>query len=158
MTAQRFEATAEPRANGRIAIRLPFDPAVAWGDKDRHHVVGSIHGIPVRGSVVRRDDGPCLELGPAWCRSGSVSVGNTVAVELRAEGPLLDDLGPELRAALDADPAARRVFESLPTFYRKAIVREVDGVKRAETRQRNLAQVMDRLRTGQLDHAASSNS
>jgi uncharacterized protein YdeI (YjbR/CyaY-like superfamily) len=93
MTAQRFEATAEARANGRIAIRLPFDPAVAWGDKDPH-----------------------------------------------------------------ADPAARRAFESLPTFYRKAIVREVDGVKRAETRQRNLAQVMDRLGTGQLDHAASSNS
>ena len=31
MTAQRFEATVEPRSNGGIAIRLPFDPDVAWG-------------------------------------------------------------------------------------------------------------------------------
>jgi hypothetical protein len=145
MTAQRFEATAAPRANGGIAIRLPFDPDAAWGDKDRHHVAGSIHGVPVRGSVVRRDDGPWLEFGPAWCRSGSVSAGDTVGVRLQPEGPVLDDLGPELRAALDADPAARRAFESLPTFYRKAIVREVDGVKRPETRERNLAHVMDRL-------------
>jgi uncharacterized protein YdeI (YjbR/CyaY-like superfamily) len=62
---------------------------------------------------------------------------------------VLAELGPELRAALDADPAARRAFESLATFYRKAIVREVDGVKRAETRERNLAHVMDRLRTSE---------
>ena len=104
------------------------------------------HGVRVRGSLVRRDDAPYLELGPAWCRSGTVSVGDTVAVRLEPEGPQLDDLGPELRAALDADPAARRAFESLATFYRKAIVREVDGVKRPETRRRNLAAAMDRLR------------
>jgi hypothetical protein len=146
MTAQQFQATVEPRPNGGIAVRLPFDPDAAWGAKDRHHITGSVHGVPVRGSLVRRDDAPYLELGPAWCRSGTVSVGETVTVHLQPEGPQLDDLGPELRAALDADPAARRVFESLPTFYRKAIVREVDGVKRPETRQRNLAAVLDRLR------------
>jgi hypothetical protein len=157
MTARRFEATVEPRPNGGIAIRLPFDPNAAWGAKDRHHVVGSVHGIPVRGSLVHRDDAPYLELGPAWCRSGAVPVGETVPVLLEPEGPQLDDLGPELRAALDADPAARRAFESLPTFYRKAIVREVDGVKRPETRQRNLEAVLDRLRQSP-DHAASSNS
>jgi hypothetical protein len=148
MTAQRFRATVEPRANGSVAIRLPFDPDAAWGGKDRHYVAGSIHGVRVRGSLVRRGDGRWLELGPAWCRSGRVSAGDTVEVDLQPEGPQLDDLGPELRAALDAEPAARRAFESLATFYRKAIVREVDGVKRPETRERNLARVMDRLRTG----------
>ena len=146
MMAQRFQATVEPRTNGGIAVRLPFDPNAAWGTKDRHHVAGSVHGVRVRGSLVRRDEAPYLELGPAWCRSGAVSVGDTVTVHLEPEGPQLDDLGPELRAALDADPAARRVFESLATFYRKAIVREVDGVKRPETRRRNLAAALDRLR------------
>ena len=154
MTAQRFEAVVEPRSNGGISIRLPFDPDEVWGDKDRHYVAGSIHGFRVRGSLVRRDDAPYLELGPAWCRSGIVAAGDRVAVRLEPEGPQLDDLGPELRAALEADPAARRAFESLATFYRKAIVREVDGVKRPETRQRNLAAAMDRLRSG--DHGAAA--
>ena len=148
MTARRFEATVEGRSSGGISIRLPFDPDVAWGAKDRHYVAGSIHGFRVRGSLVRRDDVPYLELGPAWCRSGIVSAGDRVAVRLEPEGPQLDDLGPELRAALDADPAARRTFESLATFYRKAIVREVDGAKRPETRQRNLEAAMRRLRSG----------
>ena len=149
MTVEPFEAVVEPRSNGGIAVRLPFDPDVAWGEKDRHHVAGSIHGIRIRGSLVRRDGAPYLELGPSWCRSGLVAAGDRVAVWLEPEGPQLDDLGPELRAALDADPAARRAFESLATFYRKAIVREVDGVKRPETRQRNLAAAMDRLRSNE---------
>ena len=83
-----------------------------------------------------------------------MAAGDRVAVRLEPEGPQLDDLGPELRAALDADPAARRAFESLATFYRKAIVREVDGAKRPETRQRNLAAAMDRLRSGDPRAAA----
>ena len=148
MTARQFEATVEPRSTGGIAIRLPFEPDTVWGDKDRHHVAGTIEGIPVRGSLVRHDEAPYLELGPAWCRPGAVSAGDRVAVRLEPEGPQLDDLGPELRAALEADPAARRAFESLATFYRKAIVRDVDGVKRPETRRRNLEAAMDRLRQG----------
>ena len=148
MTAeQRFEATVDGRSNGGIAIRLPFDPDATWGAKDRHHVAGSIHGISVRGSLVRRDEAAYLELGPSWSRPGIVAPGDRVDVQLAPEGPQLDDLGPELRAALEGDPAARRAFEALPTFYRKAIVREVDGVKRAETRRRNLAAAMDRLQS-----------
>ena len=149
MNAQRFEALVEPRSNGGISIRIPFDPDEAWGEKDRHYVAGSIHGFRVRGSLVRRDGAPYLELGPAWCRAGIVAAGDRVDVRLEPEGPQLDDLGPELRAALDADPAARRTFESLATFYRKAIVRQVDGLKRPETRQRNLASAMDRLRSAE---------
>ena len=86
--------------------------------------------------------------GPSWCRAGIVAAGDHVDVRLEPEGPQLDDLGPELRAALDADPVARRAFESLATFYRKQIVREVDGAKRQETRDRQLAEAMDRLRSG----------
>jgi hypothetical protein len=144
---RHFEAVAEGRTGGGIAVRLPFDPDGEWGAKDRHHVSGSIHGVPVRGSLTRRDDAPYLELGPAWCRSGMVRDGDTVRVRLEPEGPQVDDLGPEFRAALDADREARRAFEALATFYRNELVRSVDGVKRPETRMRNLDAAMERLRT-----------
>ena len=143
---RQFEAVAEGRKGGGIAVRLPFDPDGEWGAKDRHYVNGSIHGFPVRGSLTRRDDAPYLELGPAWCRSGIVKDGDTVRVRLEPEGPQLEDLGPEFRAALDAHPDARRTFESLATFYRNDLVRSVDGVKRPETRARNLEAAMERLR------------
>jgi hypothetical protein len=143
---RQFEAIAEGRKAGGIAVRLPFDPDDAWGARDRHHVSGSIHGFPVRGSLTRREDAAYLELGPAWCRSGIVKDGDPVRVRLEPEGPQLDDLGPEFRAALDGDAGARRAFESLATFYRNELVRNVDGVKRPETRARNLEAAMERLR------------
>jgi hypothetical protein len=39
-------------------------------------------------------------------------------------------------------------FESLATFYRMAVVREADGVKRPATGARNRAAAIDRLRSG----------
>ena len=145
--SEQFEAVAEGRKGGGITVRLPFDPDVAWGAKDRHYVAGSVHGLPVRGSLTRHDDAPYLELGPAWCRSGLVKDGATVRVRLGPEGPQVEDLGPEFRAALEADPGARRAFESLATFYRNELVRSVDGVKRPATRARNLDAAMERLRS-----------
>jgi hypothetical protein len=66
--------------------------------------------------------------------------------EFEAEGPQVEVLRPEFRAAPDADPAARRTFESLATFHRKELVGSVDGVKRPEIRLRNLDAAMERLR------------
>ena len=48
-------------------------------------------------------------------------------------------------ATLEICPV-RRQFESLATFYRNELVRSVDGVKRPETRARNLEAAMERLR------------
>ncbi|HET7828466.1 MAG TPA: YdeI/OmpD-associated family protein [Candidatus Limnocylindrales bacterium] len=143
---REFEAVADRRTGGGIAIRLPFDPDEAWGAKDRHHVAGSINAVPVRGALTRRDDAAYLDLGPSWSRLGVVADGDAVRVRLAPEGPQVEELGPEFRAALEADPAARRTFESLATFYRKELVRSVDGVKRPETRARNLDAAMERLR------------
>ena len=147
MSSERFEAEIEGRTNGGIAIRVPFDPDRAWGEKDAHYVAGTIHGIRVRGKLVLRGRDPYLELGPAWCRSPGVAAGDRVQVVLEAEGPQLDTLPPDLRAALDADPVARRAFVSLATFYRKGFVRGVEEAKRPETRARRIAETLEALRS-----------
>lgn len=148
MKVRQFEAVAAGRKGGGIAVRLPFDPNTAWGDKARHYVTGTVHGMRVRGRLAERDGAAYLELGPSWCPAGLVKDGDRVRVRLEPEGPQVEDLGPELRAALDADPTARRAFESLATFHRKEIVDSVDGVKTAATRARNLDSAMARLRSG----------
>ena len=148
MTAERFDADVEARTNGGIAIRLPFDPDDAWGEKDAHYVAGSIQGIRMRGKLVRRGTNPYLELGPSWCRSPGFGTGDRVQVVLEPEGPQLADLHPDFRAALDADPDARRSFESLATFYRKGFVRDIDGAKRPETRRRRLDKLIAACESG----------
>jgi hypothetical protein len=82
-----FSAVLEPRRGGGIAISVPFDPAAAWGDKDRHYVAGSIESWRVRGTLTAVGDGHFLLLGPAWCRDPRVGPGSHVTVTLAPEGP-----------------------------------------------------------------------
>ena len=91
MDPQRFSTRLAVRSGGGFRIELPFDPAVAWGRRDRFHIAGSIAGYPVRGEV--RTDGTtaALELGPAWCRDPRLIDGLMVDVELALEGPAMPD-------------------------------------------------------------------
>jgi uncharacterized protein YdeI (YjbR/CyaY-like superfamily) len=45
----------------------------------------------------------------------------------------------DLMAAIDADPAARAMFDVLTKVNRFALIHRVNGVKRAETRERKIA-------------------
>lgn len=139
MNAQRFIAQVEPRPRGSIAIRLPFDPSTVWGDKDRHYVTGSIEGRRLRGKLTPMEPGTYyLQLGPAWCRDRRLAPGEPVSVELEPEGPQLYSMAPDIATALTAEPAARRFFESLATFYRNGYIDWIEQAKRPETRAKRI--------------------
>jgi hypothetical protein len=120
---QEFKATAEGRPGGGMAIKLPFEPAVAWGERERYDVTGTINGHRVRGKLAPRSGRFVLELGPTWCRDATIAIGAQVVVLLIPEGPQLSGMAEDIAAALDAEPDARRFFESLATFYRKNFIR-----------------------------------
>jgi hypothetical protein len=152
MSTKTFTATVEARARGGITIKLPFDPSAEWGDKQRHDVTGTIGRRKVRGRLTPIDGAHYLELGPAWCRDSSVAVGARVAVALSPEGPQVASLAPDLAAALEAEPEARRFFESLPTFYRKNFVRWIEESKRPATRAKRIADAVATLKAGKRQH------
>ena len=145
-STKTFTALIEPRPRGGVAIKLPFNPAAEWGDRDRYDVTGAIAGRKVRGKLSVRATAHYLELGPAWCRDASVAAGAQVSVSLSLEGPQVGSIGADFAAALDAEPDARRYFESLPTFYRKTFVRWIDSAKRPETRAKQIAEVIETLK------------
>ena len=107
---------------GGVAIKVPFDPATAWGDKDRHYVPGTIERYGVRGSLTD-GRGHYLLLGPAWCRDPRVGPGAQVTVALEPEGPQFAALATMSGRRFEAEPGARRFFESLATFYRNGLRR-----------------------------------
>ena len=148
MTAQHFDAVLEPRPRGGVSVRLPFDPDIVWGRKDRHYVTGSIQRYGVRGVLVAVDDACYLHLGPSWCRDPRVGPGAHVSVMLEPEGPQVETMADDIRAALIDEPEARRFFESLATFYRKGYVDWIEGAKRPDTRARRIAEAIDALNAG----------
>ncbi|MEW1951980.1 YdeI/OmpD-associated family protein [Terrabacter sp. NPDC080008] len=58
----------------------------------------------------------------------------------------------DLAAALDADPAAREMFESLNGRNRYAVLYRVETAKRADTRSRRIEQLVAMLARGETIH------
>jgi hypothetical protein len=152
MSAERtFTTTVEPRPQGGVSIKLPFNPVTEWGDRDRYDVTGTVGGNRVRGKLKSRSDGHYLELGPAWCRDFQIAAGAAIQVSLAPEGPQVDALAPDIAAALDTDPQVRRFFEALPSYYRKNFMRWIDQAKRPETRANRVAETVATLKAGKRE-------
>jgi len=147
-----FHATLTSDNRGAVVIRVPFDPNLAWGDKRRHHVNGTVGGQRVRGALEERDGGYSLVLGPAWQRDGGLASGSEVVVSLAPEGPQRAALAPDIVAALDAEPEAGAFFDSLATYYRKGYLSWVDATKRRpEVRDARIAEMVILLKVGQKE-------
>ena len=145
---QSFTAAVVSDRRRRVLIPVPFDPNEAWGARLEHHVAGTVNGMGVRAVVEPIDDGgPGIVLGPAWRRDCGIGPGDTVEVVLHPEGPQRDDLAPDMRAALEAEPAAGAFWDSIAQFYRRAYLRWIDGTKRRpEVRAERIAEVVDLLK------------
>jgi hypothetical protein len=147
MAEQRFEATIV-KLKGKVVLPIPFDPNEVWGQKQRHHITGSINGHKVRGAIDWDETQPFLSLGPAWRRGAGVDVGDRVGVTLAPEGPQFADLAPDIAAALEDAPEARAFFEALATFYRKGYLKWIEGARRPETRAARIQEMVGLLRAG----------
>jgi hypothetical protein len=130
----------------RTFIALPFDPNKTWGEKERHHVTGTINGIPIRGPLVAEGDDYVLTIGPAWLRDAKLDRDAVLTVTLSPEGPQQDNMAQDVTAALASDVDARAFFESLPTFYRKNYIRWIESAKRPETRATRIAEMLTLLK------------
>jgi len=147
--AETFTTTVAADDRGRLVIRVPFDPNGAWGEKDRHHVTGTVGGRRIRGALDVVEEGYGLVLGPAWQRDADFEPGSDVVVTLAPEGPQRATLPPDVAAALDAEPAAAAFFDSLATFYRKGYLRWVDATKRQpDVRAARIAEMIELLKAG----------
>jgi uncharacterized protein YdeI (YjbR/CyaY-like superfamily) len=79
-------------------------------------------------------------------RESGIVGGDPIEVELTVDAaPRVVDVPEDLRAALEASPAAAAAWEKLAPSYRKAHVTSVLGAKAAETRARRIAAVVVKL-------------
>jgi uncharacterized protein YdeI (YjbR/CyaY-like superfamily) len=67
-------------------------------------------------------------------------------------GPAAIEVPTDLAAALDADPAARTIFENLNGRNRYAVLYRIDTAKRAETRSRRIKEFVAMLARGETPY------
>jgi uncharacterized protein YdeI (YjbR/CyaY-like superfamily) len=83
--------------------------------------------------------------GAAKCKAGDTV---TVLMELDDDKRTVE-VPAALKKVIDRDPKAREFWPKLSFTHRKEYVREIEGAKRPETREKRIAAMMDALRKGQ---------
>lgn len=127
-------------------IELPDEVAAAFGPGS-HPVRGTLAGAPFHGVVSRSGGVLRMPVKRELLDSAGVASGDTVDVVLEPDPeprPLV--VPAELRAVLDADAEAARLFDALPPAHRRAWAAYVAEAKRADTRQRRAARAPDGIR------------
>ena len=82
-------------------------------------------------------------------QKAGVAGGDEVDVDIELDtAPRVATVPPDLAAALDAEPAARRTFDGLTFSMQNYHVQSVEGAKTPETRQRRIEKSVATLREG----------
>jgi hypothetical protein len=132
------------------AIVLDDEQVAVVGDgAKRFPVVATVNGYTWRTTLTRMRGEFMVGLNREVRESAGVQAGDRVDVTLELDTAPREVAVPEaLAGALEHDAAAKRAFEGLSFTHRKEYARWVSEAKRAETRDRRVAQALARLREG----------
>jgi Bacteriocin-protection, YdeI or OmpD-Associated/Domain of unknown function (DUF1905) len=149
MGSIRLTATLVPRGPAAAVVLDDQQVAVVGEGAKRFPVVASVNGYTWRTTVTRMGGEFLVGLNRAVRREAAVEAGDTVDVELALDtAPREVDVPEALADALAADPDARMAFDRLAYTHRKEYARWIEEAKRADTRQRRVAQALQMLREG----------
>lgn len=138
----------------------PFGPATALflsdeqveelGGGKRAPVRVTIEGRSARLRLAVMDGRNCIGISKANRAALGVDLGDTVTAVIELdEAPREVELPPELVEALGTDSEAKARFEALAFTHRKEFARWVSEAKRAETKERRVAETLQMVRSGQ---------
>jgi len=131
------------------ALKPPFDVPKTFGRKGRVPVRGTINGFPFRSSLMNMGDGHMMVVNAQLRAGAKCKAGDTVDVVLDVdEEPRVVETPGYLKKIIAADAKVKAAWEKLSYTHQKEYVREIDGAKREETREKRIAQMLQNLRTG----------
>jgi hypothetical protein len=146
----RFKAKLEPVPRGGLFVVVPTQ--VAAKEKLVHgtRVRGTLNGVAYRSSLMKYDGVFHLGVHKATATSAGVSKGARVDITIELDDePLPTDVVPDdLARALRSDAKAAVSWEKLAPSVRRDHVKSVLEAKKAETRARRVAKIIDTLRKG----------
>jgi hypothetical protein len=145
----RFRTTILQGDKSATGIRVPDEVVEALGAGKRPAVSVTINGFTYRSSIAVVS-GTYMVGVSAENRAGTgVKGGDEVDVDIELDtAPREVTVPPDLVAALDAEPAARRTFDALSYSNKSWHVLQVTGAKTEETRQRRIGKSVDALKEG----------
>ena len=148
--ARRFKAKLEPVPHGGLFVVVPAAVAERAGLAYGARVRGKVNGETYRSSLMKYSGVFHMGVHLAVARAAGVRAGARVEVTIELDTkPLPTDVVPgDLRRALDKHEDAARNWERLSPATRRGYVKSVIEAKRAETRARRIATIVETLDEG----------
>jgi hypothetical protein len=107
-----------------------------------HRFEGDISGVSVKGAWQPSGGRWYLMLPKSPIKKAGISIGSVVEVAFKVLPQDDVDVPPELWAALQAKPMARRAWSALSAGKQRGLAYMVASAKRTETQQTRIAQVI----------------
>lgn len=150
MEAQSFEGEIQAARGGGAYVAVPFDVAEVFGQRGTVRVRGRVDDFEFESSVAPMGGGQhVLGLHKATREAIGKGIGDKVHVVIeRDTRERVVSVPPDLDRALDASPAARENFNNFAFTHRKEYVAWIESAKRQETRERRIAQAIEKLADG----------
>jgi hypothetical protein len=146
----RVRAVVELGGKTATGIEVPAEVVEGLGGSRRPAVNVTINGYGYRSTVASMGGRYLLPISAENRKGAGVAAGDEVEVTLELDtAPRELAVPADLAAALHGAPEAKRFFEGLSYSRRQRYVLQVEGAKKAETRQRRIADTVTRLANGE---------
>jgi hypothetical protein len=145
----RFRTVLELGGKTATGIRIPPEVVEALGKGRRPAVRVTINGHTYRNTVAVMGGAYMVGVSAENRAAAGVAAGDEVDVDIELDTePREVTAPPDLAAALDRDPDARRFFDALSPSRKQWHVAAVEGARSAETRQRRIEKSVAMCREG----------
>ena len=136
-------------AGNATGVEVPAEVVDALGSGRRPKVVITIGGHTWRSRVASMGGRFIVGISAANRAASGISEGDVTEVDLQLDDePRVVAESPDIAAALDQDPRARAAFDQLPYGLKTKYVRDIEGAKSPETRQRRIAKLVTTMSGG----------
>jgi hypothetical protein len=141
----KFSTTMSQIGNN-TGIEVPADVVASLDAGKRPPVVVTVNGYEYRSTIAPMGVKYLLPFSAERRKESGIQGGDAIDVDLTLDTtPRTVEIPDDLQSALDASPSAPAAWEKLSYTARKEHVRSVLDAKKAETRARRIAAVVDKL-------------
>ena len=145
----RFRTTIELAGKTATGIDIPDEVVEGLGAGRKPPVRVTIAGHTYRSTVAVRGDRYLVGVNAANREAAGVAAGDEVDVDIELDtAPREVTVPADLATALDADPDAKRFFESLSYSQKQGYVQPIEQAKKPETRDRRVEKAVAMMREG----------
>jgi Bacteriocin-protection, YdeI or OmpD-Associated/Domain of unknown function (DUF1905) len=148
MGAMRLTTTLQKRGPAAAVVLDDGQVHEIGEGAKRFPVAATINGYTWRTTVARMGGEFLVGLNKEVRAGAGAEAGDTVEVSIELDtAPREVEIPKALATALADDPAAKAAFDALSFTNRKEYARAVADAKKPETRDRRIAQTLEKLRT-----------